>query len=175
MKTLVSGLLLSGVLSLAAVAPANAADEDLGTVQIGTNDSFTLVNGAPPALFTDTISFDLESADAVVNAILAPVLAKNVSLALYNDTTSSLVFGCLSHCVPQVYAFGSLVSGDEYSFILTGKTQGGASGANPDSYILGNISVTPASVAGVPEASTVSMMIAGLGFLTFFGWRRHSF
>ncbi len=71
-------------------------------------------------------------------------------------------------CTPSDDSFTNLASGNEYSLIISGKGTGDPTGT---SYVLGNLSVTGA----VPEANTVTMMIAGLGFLALCGWRRRAY
>lgn len=160
-------MLVGTWLGIAAMTSANASTgtDDLGKIHIGTDDVFAFASTKPPASFSDSVNFDLNSADAIVTDSLWLFGVKTFGVALYNDTTSSYVFQCASGCA-LTDSFTDLTKGDDYSLIIEGKTAGPAGSS---SLILGNLAVTSA----VPEPTTVALFGAGLGLIGFTGWRRH--
>jgi hypothetical protein len=156
--------LFGALAALAAMVAANASTgtDNLGKVTIGTDDFFAFGSTRPPASFMDTVKFDLNSLNAVVSDSFFDPNVKGLDVSLYNDTTKSLVFQCTSACAHSD-TFSGLTEGDHYSLIFSGDTGKGST----NSAIFGTL-----SVAAVPEAGSLSMILAGVGLLVIYQWRR---
>jgi hypothetical protein len=141
-------------------ANANTGTDNLGNVKIGTDDSFAFASTRPPASFTDTINFVLGSNGANVVDTFSATGVKGLGVVLYDDTTAADVTSCIASCT-----FSDLTKGDRYSVIYTGTT---LASATDNSSISGTLAVT----AAVPEPGSLAMILAGIGFLGVYQWRR---
>ncbi len=145
---------------LAVSASAGAATYDLGTLSTGvTQFGPNAVNGT----FSDTIDFTIAGASNLAAGVGAlnfslgstPYFGiNNLNLTLYNSHNVDLGSG----------ASVSLndLSGGSYYAVITGKTYGVAGGEYGGAI----------SISAVPEASTLAMMLAGLGLLGYVASRR---
>jgi hypothetical protein len=159
LKSLGSLVLAAG---LAVSASAGAATYNLGSLPVGvTQFGVYSVSGT----FSDTIDFTLGSAANLsagvgsLNFSLGSSPYKNISnldLTLYNSSNVDLGSGVN-------VSVSNLAAGNYYA-VISGKANGVAGGEYG-----GAISVSP-----VPEASSLAMMLAGLGMLGYVASRRKS-
>jgi hypothetical protein len=156
-------VVLGSLVGLGAVTAAHATStDDLGTVSSGHPPyMYSFSSTKPPASFTDYLDFDLSTVDSISNAIF-DFGVKNFTVQLQEKSGSTWIdVGGLSTVPFDNY--GTLSSGD-YRLDITGKTTG-PSGTS--SILLGAL-----SVAAVPEPGSLAMILAGVGLLGVYQWRR---
>jgi hypothetical protein len=154
-------LLFGTVASLGAMTAVNAGGTDnLGTVSAGNSYGYSFTSTKPPASFLDAVNFDLTTAADVSNLIFGYGV-KGLTVELL-DLSNPLVTFTPSTSPGQNYVLGA----GDYALDITGKTVG-PKGTN--SMVLGQL-----SIAAVPEPGTLAMIVAGIGLLGVYGWRRRS-
>ena len=166
MKKLMMFSLVAVVLATnanAAIIPTTTTD--LGTIGLGTH-AFGFENSAKtPTAFTDSLDFTLSVAGQVKDILdFNPLTHTGLHISLFDNTTSSSVFDCLSNC-GATQNFGNLLLNDSYSLTLSGLNNGLGGDFRE---LEGKLKITTA----VPEASSLAMMFAGAGLLLTYSLRR---
>ena len=157
----VATLILGTMTSIAAVSAANAnSTDDLGVVTSGHSYFYAFGSTKPPASFVDVVDFDLTKAADVSDLILG-FGVKGLTVELV-DLSNPLITFSPSTSLTQSYDLGK----GDYALDITGKTRGPK---GSDSLVLGLL-----SVAAVPEPGTLTMILAGVGLLGFYQWRRRT-
>ena len=156
---------LGTLTAFAAMTAVNASTgtDNLGKVTIGTDDAFSFSSTRPPVSFSDSVNFRLNSINADVTDTFTDPRVTGLNVSLFNDTTKLYVFQCTSGCA-LTDSFTGLIKGDRYSLIISGDTTGPKGST---SSIGGTLAIT-----AVPEPATLAMILAGVGLLGVYHWRR---
>jgi len=154
-------LFLGTVAGVAAFSVANANGTDnLGTVTAGSYPYF-FVSTKPPAKFIDFVDFDLSTAASVADFVLG-FGVKGLAVQLQENGISGWTNVGLTSSLPYDN-YGTLSAGD-YRLDITGKTTGPK---GTSSLVFGEL-----NVAAVPEPGSLAMILAGIGLLGAYQWRR---
>jgi hypothetical protein len=142
------------------VVSANSTDH-LGKVTAGNSYAFAAASTKPPASFTDFVVFDLTSSLDISETILTSGVS-GLTVELQEKISGKWTDEFLA-TTPASYNFGDLGTG-KWRLDITGTTTG-PSGSS--SLLQGNL-----NVAAVPEPATLAMILAGIGVLGAYQWRR---
>jgi|GEM_PF-2198964 len=139
-----------------AITPVQINSVDLGNLSAGVT-SFNEAVG--PGFFIDTIDFSIGGHSSVATGLQSINLGQwlgisNLNVSLYSSSGSLLGKG-------TSISLGSAAPGNYYE-VVTGSGTGSLGGV-----YAGSVSVSP-----VPEASTLAMLLAGLGLLGVTAFRR---
>lgn len=160
MSKLFRGLLLvAGIaasVNASAITSVQVSGIDLGTVSPGVTSFYESVS---PGFFTDTIDFTIGGKSSIATGLQSINVSQwlgisNLGVSLYSSSGALLGTGTSIN-------LGSAQAGKYYE-VVTGSATGSAGGI-----FAGSISVSP-----VPEASTMAMLLAGLGLLGLTAFRR---
>jgi hypothetical protein len=159
----VATVVLGTLSGLGAITAANAnTTDDLGTVSAAHPPyMYSFTSTKPPASFTDYLDFDLSTTASIADLIF-DYGVKSFAVQLQEKSGSTWTnVGGLSTVPFDNY--GALSSGD-YRLKYTGKTTG-PSGTS--SFLSGTF-----TVAAVPEPDSLALVLAGVGLLSVYQWRR---
>ena len=154
--TLILGTLAA--FGMTTVVSANGT-EHLGKVTAGNSYTFAFASTKPPASFTDFVVFDLKSTLDISESILTAGvsgLAVELQEKIKGTWTNEI-----AATTPTSYDFGDLTKG-KWRLDITGSTTG-SSGSH--SQLLGQLTA-------VPEPASLAMILAGIGLLGAYQWRR---
>jgi len=155
-------LILGTVVGFGAMAFVNASTtESLGTLKLGHSYNYDFASMKPPASFTDFVDFDLAAAANVTDSLIG-FGEKKLSVQLQDFVGGTWVDVGGPTTLP-FDTFDDLSKGIDYRLDITGKTTGPLG----TSILFGNL-----SVAAVPEPASLAMMLAGIGLLGAYQWRR---
>jgi hypothetical protein len=156
--TLILGILAA--FGATTVVNANSTDH-LGKVTAGNSYEFAFASTKPPTSFTDYVVFDLKTSLDISETILAAGVS-GLTVELQEKISGTWTDESLA-TTPTSYNFGDLSSG-KWRLDITGDTIG-PSGSS--SLLIGNL-----NVAAVPEPASLAMILAGMGLLGVYQWRR---
>jgi hypothetical protein len=160
MSKLFRSLLLAGGIvasvNASAITSIQVSAVDLGNLSNGVTSFYESVG---PGFFADAIDFSIGGHSSVAAGLqsinIAPLLGiSNLNVSLYSASGAFLGSG-------NNINLGSVQAG-KYVEVVTGSGTGSAGGV-----FAGSIAVSP-----VPEASTMAMLLAGLGLLGLTAFRR---